>query len=216
MATKTLNIYASGLLTDTTLMLMFNPPNNEKLFIDQFPHVWKVITFRARAHSKASVTYVARLAFGYTQIDRDNLTEASSWEECYSGQSTTLIDVTGGKTFTPAVRSGNGRLLTCGNNTSSRSNIGIGFVRGDGPDQRYEPALSWTNVGSKSNITAQFTPTLTAYVTREYQATELIRGEVETLGIWTRDLNQLDDVTGWNLTVDGASGSYSLEPASRP
>lgn len=58
--------------------------------------------------------------------DRDNLTEASSWEECLSGETCSLIEVPGGKTFMPAVMSaGKGRLLTCRNDTNSRSNLGI-------------------------------------------------------------------------------------------
>jgi hypothetical protein len=44
MATKTLNFYAHGLDHDTTVMLMFNPPDSEKLYIDQFPHVWSMFT----------------------------------------------------------------------------------------------------------------------------------------------------------------------------
>jgi hypothetical protein len=42
MATKTLNFYAHKLEHDTTLMLMFKPPGTEKLYHDQFPHVWSM------------------------------------------------------------------------------------------------------------------------------------------------------------------------------
>jgi hypothetical protein len=64
-------------------MLMFQPPKTSKLFCEQFPVVWsksyahfvdmnltiytEVITFRAKGRAKASVHYVARLAFGYAQ-----------------------------------------------------------------------------------------------------------------------------------------------------
>ncbi|CUA77327.1 hypothetical protein RSOLAG22IIIB_06656 [Rhizoctonia solani] len=152
MATKTLNFYAYGLQKDTTVMLMFEPPNNHKLFKDQFPVVWKVITFRAKGHAKASIQYGARLAFGYAQTDQDNLVDSAAWVEV-------------------RVRAG-------------------------------------------SNVTAQFTPNLTAYVTRDYKATEMLRGEVETDAIWTRNLNELDDVTGWNFVEDDASGAFSIVPST--
>jgi hypothetical protein len=33
-----------GLQHDTTLMLMFDPPRTDKLYYDQFPHVWSTLT----------------------------------------------------------------------------------------------------------------------------------------------------------------------------
>jgi len=74
------------------------------------------------------VTYSSRLAFSTNQVDRDNLVEASSWEEVQSGETTALLDAAegNGKTFTPAAISGKGHLITCKNQTSSRSNVGLG------------------------------------------------------------------------------------------
>ncbi|KAG8777030.1 hypothetical protein FRC12_000571 [Ceratobasidium sp. 428] len=110
------------------------------------------------------------------------------------------------------------KLLVCKNNSSGRADLSIGFVKGDGIDQRFEPTLVWTGVGyvfvdispqvithlskafsAKLNITAQFTPVLRAYVTRDYQASQLLRGEVETDTIWEQNINELNDVTGWNF-----------------
>ncbi|KAG8701176.1 hypothetical protein FRC09_005513, partial [Ceratobasidium sp. 395] len=88
-----------------------------------------------------------------------------------------------------------------------------GFVKGDGIDQRFEPTLVWTSVGAKSNIAAQFTPVLRAYVTRDYQASQLLRGEVETDTIWEQNINELNDVTGWNFQEDDANGGFSITPA---
>jgi len=80
-------------------------------------------------------------------------------------------------------------------------------------------------------VNVQFTPKLSAYITRSYQgkyftyierarskginnlATELLRGEVETEAIWTQDLNMLSEVTGWNV-YESSSGSYSFEEAA--
>ncbi|KEP45907.1 hypothetical protein V565_232000, partial [Rhizoctonia solani 123E] len=135
-------------------MFMFEAPQNSKLFKDQFPVVWKVINFRANGHAKASVQYGARLAFGYAQTSGD------------------ISSISGGsdqKRFGDVTKSEGTKLLVCKNNTESRANVSIGFIRGDGIHQRYEPTLLWTGVGSGSNVTAQFNPILTAYVTRDYK-----------------------------------------------
>ncbi|EUC61444.1 hypothetical protein RSOL_395700, partial [Rhizoctonia solani AG-3 Rhs1AP] len=176
-------------------MFMFEAPQNSKLFKDQFPVVWKVINFRANGHAKASVQYGARLAFGYAQTDQDNLVDSASWVE--SGDISSISGGSDQKRFGDVTKSEGTKLLVCKNNTESRANVSIGFIRGDGIHQRYEPTLLWTGVGSGSNVTAQFNPILTAYVTRDYKATEMLRGEVETDAIWRCNLNELDDVTGW-------------------
>ncbi|CAE7063522.1 unnamed protein product [Rhizoctonia solani] len=213
MATKTLNFYAYGLQKDTSVMLMFEPPNKHKLFKDQFPVVWKVITFRAKGHAKATIQYRAQLAFGYAQTDQANLVDSSAWVEVQSGDISRISGGPGQKRFGETVKSEGTKLLVCKNNTDSRANLSIGFVKGEGIAQRYEPTLIWTGVGAGSNITAQFTPNLTAYVTRDYKATEMLRGEVETDAIWTRNLNELDDVTGWNFVEDDESGAFSIVPS---
>ncbi|KAF8600684.1 hypothetical protein BDV93DRAFT_525268 [Ceratobasidium sp. AG-I] len=214
MASKTLNIYSYGLQKDTTVMLMFQPPSNSKLFRDQFPVVWKVITFRAKGHAKASISYVSRLAFGYAQTDRDNLVDSAAWTEVKSGDITSITGGPDGKRFGANSKGSGTKLLVCKNNTENRANLSIGFVKGDGINQRYEPTLVWTGVGAKSNISAKFTPTLTAYITRDYKTSQMLRGEVETDAIWEMNLNQLDDVTGWNLIENEESGMFSIEPAN--
>ena len=42
----------------------------------------------------------------------------------------------------------------------------------------------------------------------------MLRGEVETDAIWEMNLNELDDVTGWNLIENEESGMFSIEPAN--
>ncbi|KAF8685050.1 hypothetical protein RhiXN_11077 [Rhizoctonia solani] len=208
MASKTMHFYAYGLQKDTTVMMVFEPPSKAKLFKDQFP---VVITFRAKGHAKASIHYGSRLAFGYSQTDQDNLVDSGAWVEVKSGDISRIQGEPGQKRFGEVTKASGTKLLVCKNNTDARANISIGFVRGDGYSQRYEPTLIWTGVGSGSNVTAQFTPNLTAYVTRDYKATEMLRGEVETDAIWTCNLNELDDVTGWNFVEDDASGEFRIE-----
>ena len=42
----------------------------------------------------------------------------------------------------------------------------------------------------------------------------MLRGEGETDVIWTRNLDKLDDVTGWNLVEDKETGEFSIKDAS--
>ena len=66
-------------------------------------------------------------------------------------------------------KSANTRLMTLKNRTNDRTSVGIGFVKGDGIFQRYEPSLLWTGVGANNNVSVQLTPVLNAYVTSGYQ-----------------------------------------------
>ncbi|KAG9085641.1 hypothetical protein FRC06_003525 [Ceratobasidium sp. 370] len=191
MASKTLNFYSYDLRHDTTVMPMFKPPNSQKLFIDQYPVVWKVITFRARGHGKASVKYVNRLGFGYAQTDEDNLVGAAAWVEVRSGDVTRVIGGPNEKRFGDTTKREDTKLLVCKNNSSSRADLSI----------------------AGSNITAQFAPVITAFVTRQYQTSQLLRGAVETDAIWECNLNELDHVTGWNFVEDSASGAFTIERA---
>ncbi|KAF8751671.1 hypothetical protein RHS01_08249 [Rhizoctonia solani] len=238
MASKTLNIYSYGLqksisflscrdfaltitfVRDTTLMLMFEPPNSSKLYRDQFPVVWKVITFRAKGHSKAALHYQQRLAFGYAQTDWDNLVDSAAWVEV-AREVSRISGKAGHKRFGHNAKGHATKKLVCKNNTDSRANLSIGMSSdilfeplliclkdssgGDGINQRYEPTMLWTGVGSL--------PILSAYITRDYKATEMLRGEVETDAIWTVNLDQLDDVTGWNLVEDDVTGAFGIERA---
>ncbi|KAF8600679.1 hypothetical protein BDV93DRAFT_261243 [Ceratobasidium sp. AG-I] len=206
MASKTLSFYSSGLQRDTTVMLMFDPPPSMKLFRTMFPVVWKVITFRAQGHGKASVIYVPRYAFGYAQTDADNLVNVPFWKEVESGDIASVSGGPGAEHFGENSKDDNSKLLVCKNNTEAPANFSIGTLNGE----RYEPALLWTDIGVGSEVLAQFVPTLTAYITRDYKASELLRGEVESEAIWQAELNELDDATAWQLVEDAETGEFSI------
>ncbi|CAE6335930.1 unnamed protein product [Rhizoctonia solani] len=215
MASKTMHFYAYGLQKDTTVMMVFEPPSKAKLFKDQFPVVWSKGHHFPRQRPCESIDSLWVPAgfwlFPDCKLDQDNLVDSGAWVEVKSGDISRIQGEPGQKRFGEVTKASGTKLLVCKNNTDARANISIGFVRGDGYSQRYEPTLIWTGVGSGSNVTAQFTPNLTAYVTRDYKATEMLRGEVETDAIWTCNLNELDDVTGWNFVEDDASGEFRIE-----
>ncbi|CUA68018.1 hypothetical protein RSOLAG22IIIB_07697 [Rhizoctonia solani] len=232
MANKTLNIYAPHLQKETTIMLMFEPPISDRLFKDQFPVVWKIATFRAGGHAKATIQYHERLAFGYAQIDQDNLVEPDAWVEVKNDDHGRISRGAGAKRFGDASERNDPKLLTCKNSSSDPANMSIGFVKGDGVYQQFQPVFVWTGVGAGSDVTTEFIPKLTAYVTRDYKGapikfilnmshlkvpsvvTEMVHSKVETDAIWTCNLHELDDVTSWNLIEDNTSGDISIRQES--
>lgn len=42
----------------------------------------------------------------------------------------------------------------------------------------------------------------------------MLRGEIETDAIWECNLNELDDVTGWNFIENDESGQFSIDKAN--
>ncbi|QRV85490.1 hypothetical protein RhiJN_27564 [Ceratobasidium sp. AG-Ba] len=225
MATRTINFYTNNLrqetelelhyhLRDVSIVLVFQPLSVGKLFKTQYPIVWKVITFRKGAHSKATVRYSSRLAFGYSQTDDDNMVDSAAWIEVQSGDVATLKNVDGGKQFTGVINREGSKQIVCKNSTNQRVNFSIGFVKGNDFDQRFDPALLWTGVGAGASISTQFTPVVSAYVTSGYRESQYLRGEVETDAIWTQDINLLDDVTSWYFKEDGESGEFLLQQAN--
>ncbi|KAG8712551.1 hypothetical protein FRC09_019737 [Ceratobasidium sp. 395] len=184
---------------DTSVMLVFQPPNTGKLYKNQFPVVWKTFNLRAGGHGKAIVRYTNRLGSGYAQIDEDNAVASSAWTEIHSKET----------------REGTSPIIVCENNSGDRADLVIGFIKGDEADQKFEPTLVCSGVNADSKITTQFTPVLQAYATRDYQESQLLRGEVETDIIWEQNISELDDVTGWNFYEDEASGQFSITPAAR-
>ncbi|CAE6532576.1 unnamed protein product [Rhizoctonia solani] len=213
MATKNLNFYAQGLQKDITITLVFDAPPSRRLFKNFFPVVWKVIELRAGGHAKASIVYNPRLAFGCAQIDQDNLVDSAPWVELKRGDISTISGGPGQRQFGENTRDDNSKLLVCMNDTGDPVDLSLGLVKGNGVNQSYAPTFVWTGVDAGSDLPAIFDPTLTAYVTRDYKETELLRGEIEADVIWTRDLDELDDVTGWTVVEDEATGAFSIEEA---
>ncbi|KAF8600680.1 hypothetical protein BDV93DRAFT_525264 [Ceratobasidium sp. AG-I] len=203
MASKTLHFYSHGLRGETTVMFMLEIPSSSKIFREQFPVVWKVITLPAGGDGMAHVDYVSHLGYSHAKTGAGYLVESTSWVEVRAG------DISG-------TSGGSGsKLIVCKNNTRNRVNLSIGFVKGNGVDEVYEPILFCPGVSAGSSITTKFTPTLTAYITREYNESQMLHVEVCTDAIWSQNLNELDDVTGWNLIEDEESGQFTIVSASR-
>ncbi|CAE6478036.1 unnamed protein product, partial [Rhizoctonia solani] len=220
MNTKTLNFYPRGLQGDVTIIFTFEPPTSQphRLFKDQFPVVWKVVTFRAEGPGRSgnvTIRCPSLFAFGYARIDQNNLVDSTPWVEVRSGD---ISSITGGPSqrhFEENTKDNGTKLLTCKNNTDGPANLSIGFIRGSDTHQRYEPTFVWTGVRTGSSITAEFSPILSAYLADDpYKATQMLRGEISTDAIWTQNLDDLDDSTGWYVTEDDRSGAFNIQNAS--
>ncbi|KAG9081170.1 hypothetical protein FRC06_005755 [Ceratobasidium sp. 370] len=216
MATKTLNIYAYDLREDTTIMFMFEPPSTSKLFHGEYPVVWKVVKLLAKGHYKATLRYTSRLAFGCVETDYGNIVDSSAWAEVKSGFTSDISEEYFGRLKESGRKWEKSQHLICKNSTRRRANLSVGFVRGDGINQRYTPSLVWKGIGAGCHASIQFTPVLNAYVTQAYQASEMLPYETEVDPIWSCNLDELDDVTGWNFTEDNYTGAFFLEPAWGP
>ncbi|ELU35599.1 hypothetical protein AG1IA_10371 [Rhizoctonia solani AG-1 IA] len=62
------DLYTQFQYRDTTIALMFEPPRSRQLFKNQFPVVWKVLTFPVKNRSGSSIQYLPRFAFAYGQV----------------------------------------------------------------------------------------------------------------------------------------------------
>ncbi|QRW13266.1 hypothetical protein RhiLY_12265 [Ceratobasidium sp. AG-Ba] len=196
MASKTLSFYVTDLKQDATVMLIFDPfsgSDSEPFpFLDfykvKFPVVWRVIKFRAGGRAKATVTYLPRLAFGHAQTNDDNVVTVAKWVELQSGDT----------------------AAATGKNRTTQSD-GTRFIKVDADGEHFEPVLLCTGVRANSNVTTQFTPTLSAYVTRDYEKSQYLRGEVESEAIWVQNLNLLEEHTSWSFRDDEETGCFSIE-----
>ncbi|CAE7226796.1 unnamed protein product, partial [Rhizoctonia solani] len=211
-----------GLQKDTTIALVFEPDRAPGLYRDHFPVVWKVFTFRSQGHPKKTIHYTPRLAFAYSQVDQDNLVESVAWVEARVNSFRVYIRrralISGqnddsGELNLAGVNQADLDYFVCRNGSNSHANLSIGLLKGDKHHQHYEPVCLWTGVRSNSEIATHFTPKVSVYVTRKYKVNERLPSEVETDAIWSQNLDELDDVSSWNLVERPDTGKFSIEPA---
>ncbi|KAG9119931.1 hypothetical protein FRC07_004813, partial [Ceratobasidium sp. 392] len=206
MVGKKLHFYSHGLERETTLILTFKPPESPEPDPNRVPIAWKIIKLipRAGVYSKATVHYVPRLAFGHAQSEDDGVVAPSIWMEVNNGDHTSITGEDDEKHFAHVSHRDNTKNVTCANSSDSPTDLSLGLIKNSGISTRFEPIFLWTSVGRGTNVSAQFTPILTAYVTREQDANEFLRmaGQIRPDPIWTQNLDELDRVTGWNFMED--------------
>ncbi|KIJ28786.1 hypothetical protein M422DRAFT_189328 [Sphaerobolus stellatus SS14] len=102
--------------------------------------------------------------------------------------------------------SGTAGVIQALNQTNQRTDIGVGMYH------HPQSLLFLTNKLNNANVTAEFTPKLSAYVTTDYQENEVLRGAIQTGAIWQENLAKLPLVTSWIFKQDPATGEYKLQP----
>ncbi|KAG9080655.1 hypothetical protein FRC06_006302, partial [Ceratobasidium sp. 370] len=122
---KSLVFFSEDLQRDVTLLFTFQPPESSGLYRDLFPVVWKHFKFAAQGHSKATISYTPRLAFGFEQTDDDNQVAASEWVAVNTGDTTSLVGTEDQRHFGPVTRNPDTKLVVCENKTDSPSDLNL-------------------------------------------------------------------------------------------
>ncbi|KAF9220785.1 hypothetical protein BS17DRAFT_820308 [Gyrodon lividus] len=211
--TRHLKFCTNNLGADVTLMLTFNNKDIKGLYHDKFPICWKVANFAAEGPYSMRVKFQSQLAFVKSQISSfsHTIVDTSTYKLLNVGDKTTLTkDARGVFHFSEAVDGEHGHLQVV-NGCPSVEDISIGFVEPNS-DEGPTPVLYFHSIDNGSLLEAQFTPVLRAYVTTQYQETQIIRDEVDTPVIWERDLTKLAKDTTWVLARDEQTGWYKITP----
>ncbi|KAG2140619.1 hypothetical protein DEU56DRAFT_286675 [Suillus clintonianus] len=202
---RNLNFRANDLGRESTLLLTFGS-NMDGIYRDYFPVVWRVTTFGAQGQFMVSAKYTNQLVFTKPQVQNLQIVGSAATVKIDYGQQTTLTQAGGGYCF-GAPEAGADDYIKALNNTGKNEAMAIGFAN---DDYMSTPTLYFGDIGNNSNITAQFTPKLRAYITTYYQEGEILRAEIQAPVIWERDLADLDESTTWNLTMDANTGNYAI------
>ncbi|KIJ15347.1 hypothetical protein PAXINDRAFT_169155 [Paxillus involutus ATCC 200175] len=205
---KTLTFKTNNLGTDATLMLTFNK-DIHNLHRETFPLCWKVSSFGKEGPYSIRLTFHNQLAFVKPQVQRGVIIDASTYKLINVDQKTTLTkDDNNVYHFSDVVKGEDGYLEVL-NGCPLREDLLIGFTDPDGI-QDPAPLLYFDNVGHEELIKAQFQPFLRAYITEQYQDSEIIEAEVSTSFFWEMDLASLDPSTTWLLTYSKSEGTYKI------
>jgi len=205
--TRTLIIKANDLGAAATLMLTFDK-DIKGLYNDNFPLCWKVTSFGKEGGYTMRATFKSQLGFVKPQVESDIIVGASTYKILDVGQKTTLTkDDRGVYHFSDPVPGEDGYLKAV-NGCPLREDMALGFPLTPGAEPT--PVLYFNKIGHEASIIAQFTPVLRAYITEQYQETQILRGEVSTPSFWEQDLADLDETTNWRLELNKSSGVYKL------
>ncbi|CAG7849727.1 SubName: Full=Uncharacterized protein {ECO:0000313/EMBL:CCA71574.1} [Serendipita indica DSM 11827] len=206
---KKLIIRASGLAKGGTLLLTFKPL--EDIGTAQQKVAWKVIPFATNTNKKAQAEYVNQLVFIGPQIDDDNLISPSTFGNVNVGGAVDFtLDSDKNLLISDTDKNKRPGFVVATNSTGKIQDIAIGLQ--PNPKKDPEAILYFPKIGNTSQVVCKYHPILRAYMTSDYQETEVISGEIQTGMIWERDLAQLEDTTNWRLTYNGSTGQYSLSP----
>jgi len=233
MATRILDFRTSSnsenqLNKNTTLVLSFVPLKTDSLYSSQFPVVWKRISFGKEQTNSVKITYTARLGVSTTTTGND-FVYAGPFVEMKLGQSATLsVDKTSESlpfvwsTPKDGPNPGTGAFNVT-NKVDHPRDISVGMITEEYKNgmkmTKFEPVLTWHGVESGAAVSIEFTPKLNVYSYGSYQATQILKGEVENV-LGTFDLAKLSppstgETNEFLLYNNSAAGNaLTLKPLS--
>ncbi|KDR77683.1 hypothetical protein GALMADRAFT_410617 [Galerina marginata CBS 339.88] len=143
--------------------------------------------------------------FASVQVNAGNIVSAMADTVISIGQQTQLVVSGGGVKFNPPT-AGNAGELDATNMTGEDQGLAVGFI-GEGGFPN--PLLVWQNVGNENTIQAEFTPIISAYVTSDYQQTQLITGQIVSPVLLNQNLALLPTQQLYTLSMK-SDGSYFI------
>lgn len=203
---KNLTFESNNLGKESTLLLTFDS-DMPGMYENYFPVAWRVATFGAKDVHSLVVIYKHQFALTKPQVQHERIIDAATAVEINVDQTTTLTKDGNVFHFSTPV-SGIPGALRVVNNTGETQDIAVGFLS---PGEWIpKPALFFSKFESGSEITAQFTPKLRAYITSAYDEAAILRAAIHTSPIWECDLTALDQSTTWKITWDPINDCYAI------
>jgi hypothetical protein len=208
---RKLNFKSYNLGSKATLVLTFDDEKIPGIYKDVFPTAFKVTEFAATGAYGFQAKYKAQLGFTRAQISSDNKVEpASTYIPINVGEKTKLTKDGNSYSFSTPTDIKPSQQIVAQNEAPGRENIGVGFFVGS-PEDAPSTILLFQGVGSTSSAQVQFTPILRAYITTDYQETQILRGQVTSPILFNRDLTQLEEETNWKITYNAGSGKFQID-----
>ncbi|KAF8232867.1 hypothetical protein L208DRAFT_915782 [Tricholoma matsutake] len=208
---RTINIRSNDLGDNAILVLTFDT-SVSNMFRDVFPIACKAFGFGASGPYQLRFTYKSQLGFTVPQIEGNRVVTSSTHTALNAGHATTLTkheaDGTTIYSFSPPEWGAPTGMIRASNETHDTEVIGVGFYT---QESELEPSTALTyDVGRNSNITVEFSPVLSAYVTSNYRENEMIKGGIQSPVLWREDLGQLGSHTNWRLQRRPSTGGYEI------
>ncbi|KAG0701096.1 hypothetical protein DFH29DRAFT_982833 [Suillus ampliporus] len=151
------------------------------------------------------------LAFSKAQVVNGNIVDAATCVQIQPSEKTTLTEDNDVFQFSNPQKGVDG-YLQAWNKTGLTQDMAIRRWVCRLPLSSL-PGHSQYTTRDGSNVTAEFTPILRAYITSDYQETAVLQGAIETPVIWEQNLGAPTENTTWNLKRDPSTGHYKITQA---
>ncbi|KIL54706.1 hypothetical protein M378DRAFT_1052136 [Amanita muscaria Koide BX008] len=196
------------------------------IYKDYFPVVWNAHLLESNkqlpyaGNYVLTATYKNQLVFVKPQVDNVTLTFPETWVDINVRAAMHVLILSKSLFIAPAQTPTGGagdKYIKAINQTPTPQTIGVGIL----PhillvfNETGYAALLLQSDCSGHNVTAEFTPTLSAYIAEGYQENSVLRGAIATPAVWKRDLAALPETSNWKLERHGDPDSrqYSITAA---